>query len=334
MDSQKGGVGLKAGPRRTAFGDVSNTVKNIVAENAKNATGVILINEKQTAQKITGAISKPAVRANLKIALSTNTNTTTTITQASNAANLRKDPRRPAVYQDKRPSPKRPSPKRASPPKVSRDAIAKKESQYTQSSNQTGKSRISKAFCRPLSSLVHSKQVSKEEVPVYSDQHPHLYSGGYIDEEDEEDNGVEIEDDDDDASDDGEERLEGDKVRVRAGIEVISDYESDVGEDDESDFTAARGDNTTGVTLALPLVPRWTLQAKKELQLVQKDFDYYDEEDEGDISMVAEYGEEIFEYMRELEVSSVASYNIFIATHMLFYIDQVIAQCKLYGSSV
>lgn len=333
MDSQKGGVGLKAGPRRTAFGDVSNTVKNIITENAKNAASVILINEKQ---KVTGAISKPAVRASVKIALSTNTTTTTQLPNVSNATNLRKDPRRPAVYQDKRPSPKRPSPKRASPPKVSRDAIAKKESQYTQSLNQTGKSRISKAFCRPLSSLVHSKQVSsKEEVPVYSDQHPHLYSGGYIDEEDEEDNGVEIEDDDDDASDDGEERLEGDKVRVRAGIEVISDYESDVGEDDESDFTAAaRGDNTTGVTLALPLVPRWTLQAKKELQLVQKDFDYYDEEDEGDISMVAEYGEEIFEYMRELEVSLVASYNILIATHMLFYIDQVIAQCKLYGSSV
>lgn len=322
MDSQKGGVGLKAGPRRTAFGDVSNTVKNIITENAKNATGVILINEKQTTQKITGAISKPAVRANIKTASSIITTTTTTtaaqVSNVTNAANSRKDARRPTVYQDKRPSPKRPSPKRASPPKVSRDAIAKKESQYTQSSNQTGKSRISKAFSRPLSSLVHPKQVSsKEEVPVYSDQHPHLYSGGYIDEEDEEDNGVEIEDDDDDdASDDNEERLEGDKIRVRAGIEVVSDYESDVGEDDESDFTTARGDNTTGVTLALPLVPRWTLQAKKELQLVQKEFDYYDEEDEGDISMVAEYGEEIFEYMRELEVSSV-TYNIFMGWSLM-----------------
>lgn len=333
MDSQKGGVGLKAGPRRTAFGDVSNTVKNIITENAKNATGVILINEKQTTQKITGAISKPAVRANIKTASSIIA-TTTQVSNVTNATNSRKDVRRPAVYQDKRPSPKRPSPKRASPPKVSRDAIAKKESQYTQSSNQTGKSRISKAFSRPLSSLIHPKQLSsKEEVPVYSDQHPHLYSGGYIDEEDEEDNGVEIEDDDDDASDDNEERLEGDKLRVRAGIEVVSDYESDVGEDDESDFTTARGDNTTGVTLALPLVPRWTLQAKKELQLVQKEFDYYDEEDEGDISMVAEYSEEIFEYMRELEVSLVI--YISMGGHSyVFYTDQVVAQCELHGPPV
>ncbi|KAL0635505.1 B-type cyclin [Maublancomyces gigas] len=297
MDPQKGVVGLKAGPRRTAFGDVSNTVKNIITENAKNATGVILVNEKQIPQKTTGVISKPALRANIKTASSI----TTQPLNVSNAVGSRKDARRPAVYQDKRPSPKRPSPKRASPPKVSRDAIAKKESQYTQASNQAGKSRFSKAFSRPLSNLV--KQVSsKEEVPVYSDQHPHLYSGGYIDEEDEEDNGVEIEDDD--VSGDEEERLEGDKIRVGASTEVISDYESDEGEDedDESEYTATRGDNTTGVTLALPLVPRWTLQAKKELQIVQKEFDYFDEEDEGDISMVAEYGEEIFEYMRELEI--------------------------------
>lgn len=317
MDPQKGVIGLKAGPRRTAFGDVSNTVKNIITENAKNATGVIPVNEKQIPQKTTGAISKPALRANIKTASST----TTQPLNVSNAVNSRKDARRPAVYQDKRPSPKRPSPKRASPPKVSRDAIAKKESQYTQASNQAGKSRFSKAFSRPLSSLVHSKQVSsKEEVPVYSDQHPHLYSGGYIDEEDEEDNGVEIEDDDD-VSGDEEERLEGDKIRVGASTEVISDYESDEGEDDESEYTATRGDNTTGVTLALPLVPRWTLQAKKELQIVQKEFDYYDEEDEGDISMVAEYSEEIFEYMRELEVSSATSCNVFVSgrSHGLLY---------------
>lgn len=316
MDSQnqKGGVGLKAGPRRTAFGDVSNTVKNVAVENAKNATGVILTNEKQTIQKITGAISKPAQRANIKTASSITTQTS----NVSNVVNSRKDARRPAVYQDKRPSPRRPSPKRASPPKVSRDAIAKKESQYTQASNQAGKSRISKALSRPLSSLVHSKQVSsKEEVPIYSDQHPHLYSGGYIDEEDEEDNGVEIEeyDEEDAASDDNEERLEGDKLRIRP-TEVISDYESDEGEDDESDYTAAvKGDNTTGVTLALPLVPRWTAQAKKELQTVQKAFDYYDEEDEGDISMVAEYGEEIFEYMRELEVRKIViSFHVCLLT--------------------
>lgn len=332
MDSQKGGVGLKAGPRRTAFGDVSNTVKNVITENAKNATGVILINEKP---KVTGAISKPALRANIKTASST----TTQPLNVSNVVNSRKDTRRPTVYQDKRASPKRPSPKRASPPKVSRDAIAKKESQYTQASNQAGKSRISKALSRPLSSIIHSKQASsKEEIPVYSDQHPHLYSGGYIDEEDEDDNGVDIEeydDDDDDASDDNEERLEGDKVRVGANIEVVSDYESDGGED-ESDFTVPKGDNTTGVTLALPLVPRWTVQAKKELQAVQKEFDYYDEEDEGDISMVAEYGEEIFEYMRELEVSPVAPHNIPISghSHRLFCTDQVVAQCKLHGPPV
>lgn len=317
MDSQnqKGGVGLKAGPRRTAFGDVSNTVKNVTIENTKNATGAILANEKQAIQKTTGAISKPAQRANIKTASSITT-TTTTQTYVANTRNARK----PAVYQDKRSSPRRPSPKRVSPPKVSRDAIAKKESQYIQATRQISKSGISKALSRPLSSLVHSKQVpSKEEVPIYSDQHPHLYSGGYIDEEDEENNGVEIEeydDDDDDASDDNEDGLEGDKACVGPTIEVISDYESDEGGDDESDYTtAAKGDNTTGVTLALPLVPKWTSQAKKELQSVQEKFDYYDEEDEGDISMVAEYGEEIFEYMRELEVCQIKPSSGFMSGH-------------------
>ncbi|KAH8146263.1 uncharacterized protein LAJ45_09705 [Morchella importuna] len=290
MDSQKGAVGLKAVPRRTAFGDVSNTVKN-VSEAARHIKGSITIDEKQIIQKTSGAISRPAQRSVKNIP---------SAVQASHVPTSR-NVRKPAVYQDKRPSPIRPSPKRTSPPKVSRDAVAKKESQYIQATRQNG---ATKAISRPLSSLLNSKHgLPKDEAAVHSDQHPNLYSG-YIDEEDDDNNGVEIEEyeEDDYASDDNEERLEGGKLRVRSRNEVISDVESDEGEDDE-DFTAAvRGDNTTGVTFPLPLVPRWTSQAKKELQAVGQQFSAYDEEDEGDISMVAEYGEEIFEYMRELEI--------------------------------
>lgn len=79
---------------------------------------------------------------------------------------------------------------------------------------------------------------------------------------------------------------------------------------DEQGYTTAHsfksyGDNTTGVaTLA---APKRTSDVLQELdhasRFVRKHRPQEDiEEEEWDVSMVAEYGEEIFEYMRELEV--------------------------------
>lgn len=87
-------------------------------------------------------------------------------------------------------------------------------------------------------------------------------------------------------------------------------------EDDEEEYYDAdgyttarslrsRGDNTTG-GVTLVLAPRVTAKSKRELeaakQYVEANRTVEDAEDEQwDTSMVAEYGEEIFEYMHELE---------------------------------
>lgn len=88
------------------------------------------------------------------------------------------------------------------------------------------------------------------------------------------------------------------------------DDEEDIGYD-EAGYTTAHsyksyGDNTTGATTLV--APKKTTRVQRELEIAklsveqhrpQEDID----EEEWDVSMVAEYGEEIFEYMRELEVS-------------------------------
>ena len=81
--------------------------------------------------------------------------------------------------------------------------------------------------------------------------------------------------------------------------------------DDEHGFTTAHsyrshGDNTTcGATTIL--APKVTAKVRKELEMAKAYVESLQTEDEveeeaWDVSMVAEYGEEIFEYMRNLEV--------------------------------
>lgn len=88
--------------------------------------------------------------------------------------------------------------------------------------------------------------------------------------------------------------------------------EEDDGEYDDQDqaFTTAHSfhsrDQTTGMVTAM-LQPRVTARVQRELEEakleVQRTTSFEDiEEETWDVSMVAEYGEEIFEYMRELEV--------------------------------
>jgi G2/mitotic-specific cyclin 3/4 len=82
---------------------------------------------------------------------------------------------------------------------------------------------------------------------------------------------------------------------------------------DEQGYTTAhsyrsRGDNTTGGATTV-LLPKVTNKVKKELaeakEIVENARTPEEIDDEAwDTSMVAEYGEEIFAYMRELEVSS------------------------------
>lgn len=91
------------------------------------------------------------------------------------------------------------------------------------------------------------------------------------------------------------------------------DDEEEVETYDEEGYTTARsfksrGDNTTGGATTV-LFPKVNQKVKREIaaakDLVEGTRTAEDIEDETwDTSMVAEYGEEIFEYMRELEVSA------------------------------
>lgn len=91
------------------------------------------------------------------------------------------------------------------------------------------------------------------------------------------------------------------------------DYLYDDVEDDDG-YTTARslkshGDYTTG-PMTTVLAPRMTARVERELAaakhfvLMSKETSELEEDEAWDTSMVAEYGEEIFEYMRKLEVSS------------------------------
>lgn len=83
---------------------------------------------------------------------------------------------------------------------------------------------------------------------------------------------------------------------------------------DEQDYTTAHsfkthGDNTTGGVTTM-LAPKFTAKIQKELEIARTiveatTTDEQIEEEEWDMSMVAEYGEEIFAYMRQLEVGSI-----------------------------
>ena len=80
---------------------------------------------------------------------------------------------------------------------------------------------------------------------------------------------------------------------------------------DEQGYTTAHsyrshGDNTTGGPTTM-VAPKATAIEKRELDIakayvLQNQTEEEVEEEQWDVSMVAEYGEEIFEYMRELEV--------------------------------
>ncbi|KAE8380120.1 cyclin-like protein [Aspergillus bertholletiae] len=88
------------------------------------------------------------------------------------------------------------------------------------------------------------------------------------------------------------------------------DDEDDENEEDDEYITArsyrSRGDNTTGATTTI-LFPKYTQQVRRELalakQIVEATRTVEDIEDEyWDTSMVADYSEEIFDYMREQEI--------------------------------
>lgn len=102
-------------------------------------------------------------------------------------------------------------------------------------------------------------------------------------------------------------------VNAQPGQTYLSDYDDD--EDDYYDdrgYTTAhsyrsRGDNTTGGVTTVMLPPKITKKGQAELEAAKRIVesrrtaqDIF--EDAHDVSMVAEYGDEIFQYMKEQEV--------------------------------
>jgi G2/mitotic-specific cyclin 3/4 len=97
---------------------------------------------------------------------------------------------------------------------------------------------------------------------------------------------------------------------VLAEPEEYWDEDADEVYDDQGYTTAhsyrSHGDNTTGGVTTM-LAPKVTAKVRKELEVAKAIVEEHRtqeevEEETWDVSMVAEYGDEIFDYMRELEV--------------------------------
>ncbi|KAI9039650.1 cyclin family protein [Aspergillus affinis] len=99
-------------------------------------------------------------------------------------------------------------------------------------------------------------------------------------------------------------------VAFQSEPEEYWDEEDDENEEDDGYITArsyrSRGDNTTGATTAM-LFPRFTQKVRRELarakQIVEESRTQEDIEEElWDTNMVADYNEDIFDYMKEQEI--------------------------------
>ncbi|KAJ8069428.1 hypothetical protein OCU04_003082 [Sclerotinia nivalis] len=300
--------GLKAAAKRTAFGDVSNTAKtlnNIHDESAINGKSVEVIKPIAIQDK-SAALLKPAQRPpnnGLRAPLATSTSEQVSIA---------------------------PLPKQTQTNQTKRNTLAKKGAVYkdtgieniqphtqkpiasTGSVQQTlgprhAKSQPEIKAEQPVLRRTQSKQlnnvVDKVEPAIYHNapEHPlkenvnesHLRS---IKEK--------------------EESAVVEKLKSQKQLPALplapepEEYWPEDEEEayDEQGYTTAhsfRGENTTGGATTV-IVPKVTNKVKKELEdariLVESIRTQEDIEDEmWDTSMVAEYGEEIFSYMRELE---------------------------------
>lgn len=119
------------------------------------------------------------------------------------------------------------------------------------------------------------------------------------------------------------------------------DEEDEENEEEDDGYVTARsyrsrGDNTTSGATTL-LVPKYNQQVKRELllakQIVEATQTEEDIEDElWDTSMVAEYGDEIFGYMKEQEVKLHGLYGVHMRSFCLqVFLDQNAAQQPLHG---
>ncbi|TGO24117.1 hypothetical protein BPAE_0112g00360 [Botrytis paeoniae] len=300
--------GLKAAAKRTAFGDVSNTAKTLTIirdESAVNGKSAETIKPIATQDK-SAALSKPAQRPfnnGIKAPSTTSTSEQSSIAplqKQTQANNTKRNTlaKKGAVYKDNEDENIQP--------------LAQKPIASTSSAHQTlgprhAKSQPEIKAEQPVLRRTQSKQlnnaVDNAEPTIYhnASEHP-------LKENVNESQLRSIKEKDESAI---AEKLKSQKQLPAAPI--ASEPEEYWPEDeeetyDDQGYTTAysfRGENTTGGATTI-IVPKVTNKVKKELEdakiLVESVRTQEDIEDEmWDTSMVAEYGEEIFSYMRELE---------------------------------
>ena len=279
---------VKGEAKRRACGEISKQVtaasKTASLKDPQNAPKANKIELKEKDQiAVKNALGRPAQRGTSRSTTSTTHTTATATSQAKTTipGPARRLVKKTEIYTDKRSSPPKVTAAKAlSPKKVSKSPKAKAGHIIQRDARKVGRYTVSGSITYKNSRFDISNQL------VLSD----------IQDDNVESTEVPAETDDDATDVEGDENQEG-----------LSDEEDQEGEDDDDDFTTARskpaGDNTTGVTAQL-LCPRYTASDRRELIEAGKDFKEICEDDVWDITMVAEYGDEIFEYMRKLEVSS------------------------------
>ncbi|KAI9775108.1 MAG: hypothetical protein M1835_005934 [Candelina submexicana] len=367
--------GLKAAAKRTAFVDVSNTVKNVLPY--KDDSAITGKNEHEVVQKAillppekkqaSAALLRPAQRPltvsglkgllnNVVSANQPNISTKKPSTDVDLAtANTHKPVAKgdTAIYKDPTPGPvtQEPIGLQQEPPAILSTAPAHqnfaprhhKSQQYLRTEQpvlRRTRSRYNANFpevegLAPELSGIPTRSDESSAVRsdgVYVDARDHAYPHLYSDEGTEEQggktynvNGIELTQQEHGQLVADQVIKEQDRYNVEVkAIEPSSKHEppsvsepEEYWDDEEYDdqgedgYTTARsypsrGDNTTGGATTI-LFPQMNVKVKRELaaakQVIEGSKTVEEIEDESwDTSMVAEYGDEIFQYMRELEI--------------------------------
>jgi G2/mitotic-specific cyclin 3/4 len=344
--------GLKAAAKRTAFGDVSNTVKNLSAANDDSViSGKAIphdIVKPLALQEKSAGFLRPAQRPLNVTAVKgpLNNNSAATSSDSNSVPPAPKAPLIESRPQPQAPANKRTLSKRGTTIYKDTDAENSKPSQTTNQPptqnptaptapvHQTLAPRQHKSLSqlkeekpvlrRTQSRILGSGPPPSEKVaasdPIYEDAQeeqnidaPDEAYESYMtmmDQKHEEAPAREIPKETQDAID----RLHRQLPLPPLASEPEEYWEEEEEEEiyDEQGYTTAhsyrsKGDNTTGGATTV-LFPKITSKVKKELEaakvLIESSRTQEEIEDEAwDTSMVAEYGDEIFAYMRELEVS-------------------------------
>lgn len=328
--------GLRNAVKRTAFGDLSNTVNNSVRKaqddssvSAQVASKPIVLSSRPAQRPVSAALTKgsnsaPQGKENVPAGISKQQNAT-----AKHTVVRKQSVRHNVVFKDSNAGPKPPSQKRerVEEPSLIDPRIKDERSQSIDHAQEsalvnTGKlpaipERKSSSFDRDTESVTSDSQQSKTSEPPVSvesvvpdkEDKPAEFLKPAVDV------AIPVATEENPAVPpapvrDAPTAAKFDPITLPSEPDEYWDEDDESNDEDDGYFTGrshrSRGDNTTGGA-SLVLFPRVTQAAKREIalatQIVEATRTVEDVEDEAwDTSMVAEYGDEIFQYMKEMEV--------------------------------